>query len=379
MAIQIVKAGPYFSGTSEISFSQIRQNFRAQNPDGTFDTDNAEISMSSLYRNTSTDIQDPVVPDSTENRLTGPADLPPADKGVPSSGEFAASKLRSSIKYYSANQTGTDLNVDIDNLNWNNNLEKNIRKFANVNGIVGSSDPTLPAATFDADCVNFTIQINGSVLAAGGVGVAGTYGTDGGTAIVVNSPTGKNNVINMGDTGKLYGGGGGGGAGGSGGAGGVGGLSVKGCNNGPCDLCGSTPPGTGGTGGIGGAGGPGRGFNNQSGSLEGSDGEPGKNGTSAFNDGINSGPGGKGGTGGTGGDGGDYALEGSVGDSGSRGSSGSPGYVSGCTPRPANPGQAGGSGRSGVRGGIGGTSADGVNNFGVIGTINSNTIRGVYF
>ena len=100
-------AGPYFA-TGSISWSDLRETFRAQNPDGTFNTDNNPISSSDLYRVTTTTLTNPIVPDCTENRNN----ISPG-VGVPASGTYSISRIRNAIKYYFLTQTGNDQNLDL--------------------------------------------------------------------------------------------------------------------------------------------------------------------------------------------------------------------------------------------------------------------------
>ena len=60
MAVSVSKAGPYYTGTSSISFSSLRSNFRAQvkrtssGGSESFNSDTSSISASDLLRITST-------------------------------------------------------------------------------------------------------------------------------------------------------------------------------------------------------------------------------------------------------------------------------------------------------------------------------------
>ena len=215
-------AGPYFA-TGSISWSDLRQTFRAQNPDGTFNTDNNPISSSDLYRVTTTTLTNPIVPDCTENRNN----ISPG-VGVPANGTYPISRIRNAIKYYFLTQTGNDQNLDLDATpNYNNNLARNIRKFLDIQGTVGSSNGN-PAATFNAQSFNLTIRIaNGAnVFGFGGGGGPGEGrannfggqdnpqqpgdGQAGGAALSVNSASGNNNTVFLFPTSNVYGGGGGG-------------------------------------------------------------------------------------------------------------------------------------------------------------------------
>lgn len=203
MAFNASTAGPYFVGSGPISFSDIRDRFRAQNSDQTFNVDNDPISISTLYRNTSTALADPLMPDCDVNET----------QLVPTSGTYRFSDFRNTIKYTYITQTGTELNVDIDALAWGSDLNRNIKKFFVINGTIGSNSVTAPAATYNANSVNLDIEVRGEVYGAGGAGGLKTGpvpATAGGTALTVDSPTGSNNRIVVFAGGELFGGGGGG-------------------------------------------------------------------------------------------------------------------------------------------------------------------------
>ena len=188
--------------------------------------------------------------------------------------------LRNKIKYYYMTQSGTILNLDLDNpkntssgyADWNNNISKNIVKTLTLNGTLGSNEPRIPATTMDAEVRNMTIKVNGNIYGAGGEG--GPYvdqyaltqltGEDGGTALYVKStatqPKTRTINVELNSSSEVYAGGGGGGRGGYGQSGGSGGGTV------------TWPGGIGGEGGTGGKGGTGRGYNNQSASIRGTNG-----------------------------------------------------------------------------------------------------------
>ena len=208
MAVNVSTQGPFFT-TGSISWSDIREQFRAANIDGTFDSDTAAISVSELYRNTSLALTDPVVPDSTENRVSGPS-----NNGVPESGSFAISRMRRAIKYYLLNQINNDLNLDLDNQNYNANINLNIRKRFRIEGTVGSNNTANPAATFNATATNVRLEIMNAGRVLGASGPAGAFpngqGQNGGDALSLNSTGGNNNVVFLNATANVYGGGGGG-------------------------------------------------------------------------------------------------------------------------------------------------------------------------
>lgn len=233
MASTVTKAGPYYASGS-ISFSSLRANFRAQQPDGSFLSDSLPIKASDLRRITtkSASVTDPVVPDATENA------------NITTANNWRASQFRNSIKYYYITQTGTELNYDIDAQSWNTNLNKNIRKWMYINGTCGSNSAGTYAAIQDAEAWNLTVQVAGSIL--GAKGAKGTKASpnagNGGGALYTQSSGGRVSV-NILSGARIYAGGGGG-AGGQDGTTGAGGA----CYNrvtysaagrcGGCDGCG---------------------------------------------------------------------------------------------------------------------------------------------
>ena len=379
MAVSVEKAGPYYS-SGAISFSSLRSNFRAQvkrtssGGSESFNSDTSSISASDLLRTTSTSNTNPVVPNATEN-----ANI------VTSQSNWSASHFRNSIKFYYVILPSGDTveNFDIDSQSWNSNLNKNVNKIMFIDGTCGSTNVTNSAATFNATAYNFTINVSGSILGAGGRG-GGTSGAPdpsgegGGTAMSVSSSSGRNVVVLVRSGARIYGGGGGGerGAQGANGGGGrcynetttsgcgsapgcPGGYSDRGtwgggCCQSTCDWCWGCCERcvrntqyrrcvqeyntSGGTGGAGGTGGPGRGYNNQSGSLAGAGGSAGSGGGGC---GAQSGQ-----TGETGGAGGDWATSG------------------------ANTNNSGNGG--------GGARAISGSNYSVTGTINPSTVKGAY-
>jgi len=212
MAVTVSKAGPYYTGSSSISFSSLRSNFRAQvkrtssGESESFNSDTSSISASDLLRTTRNTNTNPVVPNATEN-----ANI------VTSRSDWSASHFRNSIKFYYVILPSGDTveNFDIDSQSWNSNLSKNVNKVAFIDGTCGSNDVTSPAATFNATAYNLTIDVSGSILGAGGRG-GGTSGApaisgeSGGNALSVTSSGGNNVVVNVKSGAQIYGGGGGG-------------------------------------------------------------------------------------------------------------------------------------------------------------------------
>jgi hypothetical protein len=367
MTATVTKAGPYYS-TGSISFSSLRSNFK--------ETSSGTISASELKRITSTSNTNPIVPDCTENRTSGPL-----SNGISTGNDLKLSQFRNSIKYYYITQTGTDLNFDIDAQSWNNNLTKNIKKWAYINGTCGTNSTSSFASTFDATAYNLTIDVSGGIYGAGGVGgtSATIAGSAGGGALSVQSTGGNNIVVFVRSGSNIYGGGGGGEKGATGAAGATQTcystyqVTDTSCNPGDaqsysyaysavigqncwwrwcCETqcndvygtftvynCSHPFSVTGAPGGVGGNGTLGRGYNNQIASLLGSAGTVGTTGGCPTY-------GATGYTGETGGDGGDW-------------------------------GNSGGSTTNTGNGGTAGRAISG-SNYSVDGAIDSNTIRGLY-
>lgn len=222
MTATVSKAGPYYA-SGEIKFSSLRSNFRAQvrketsGGSETFNSDTASIKASDLRRITSTSNTNPTVPDATEN-----ADISTASN-------WKTSQFRGSIKYYYITQSGTDINFDIDAQSWNNNLNKNVRKFLFVDGTCGSTSTSSPATQLNATAYNLTVDTYGSILGASGrgggtgSGAPAISGEQGGDALEMTSSGGANNIVFVRNGSRIYAGGGGGekgttGADGSGGS-----------------------------------------------------------------------------------------------------------------------------------------------------------------
>jgi hypothetical protein len=363
-AATVSKAGPYYTTAgTEIKFSALRRDFRAQQPkttsggSETFLTDNAPISASELLRNTNVNETNPIVPQCQDNIQ------------ISSSSNWKISQFRNSIKYFYLTQDSskTTLNYILHGQPWENNLPLNIVKTFFLEGTCGSISPTQAALQFDADVYNLNLIITGSVLGDGGsAGTETENGGDGGDAIYINTnSTGTVTIRTSGASAQVYGGGGGGGGGGDGGTGGGGkqdysytvaegrgyrrgGPGDCGCNSGeycsgtdrtgngdPCCGGGQGTPGecfccyvdvtvsgtnyySGGGGGDGADGGLGQGYlQARTFGGAGTGGSPG--GTNA----------GSGGDGGDGGDGGTWGQDGEDGDTGDTGNNGNNGTGTG--------------------------------------------------
>jgi hypothetical protein len=341
------ETGPFYASGS-ISFSSLRTNFKR--------TSSGNIKASELRRDTDVTETEPIVPDCTENRSSGPL-----NNGISTSNNLKISQFRNSIKYYDLDQgSDTDLNLNIALASlWNSNLQYNIEKRVYLSGTSGSSTTNTPAASLDATTVyNVLLLITGSILGDGGsAGTETTDGGDGGDALYIDTnSTGTVTVRTSGASAQVYGGGGGGGGGGDGGTGGQGkqdysytvqnGTGYSRGGNGGCGC-----PGGQYCGGSQGNGDPccggalgtpgecfccfydtqvtGTNYFNGGGGGDGADGGVGQGYLQARTfggTGVNGGPGGtnagSGGQGGDGGDGGTYGQDGEDGETGDTGANG---------------------------------------------------------
>ncbi len=412
MSVTLSIDGPHFTGSGEIKFSEIRSKFGGGNNFGSY------------KRNTDTDATDPIVPEATEN------------SAISTGNDLKFSQFRGSVKSYTATQSGTDENDSTatwpgfrmgnyfstgsvngpagTGIQWNSNLNKNIKKTVNITGTCGSRTTTQAAAQLDPSSAVYNLTINvlagARILGARGSGgiANGGNGGNGGIGLRVYNIGAKNLVVSVKDrtsttpAANVYGGGGGGGAGTVGGNGGQGGdgladggtttvygqtactLEAVAGGNPVCqvgqgqelvssDFQGESPKGvfqwlccrrsvsvvdnadtptTGGAGGTGGNGGNGGSGEGYDGTdSEGSFGAAGGGGAAG---GENAGSGGNGGLGGRGGEGGTYGSNGSPGIQGDTGNSGSSGSETG--------GSAGTAGGLPVgNGGTAGKAIDGLN------------------
>ena len=193
--------GNYYSSGS-ISFSSLRSNFRAQNLDGSFEIDTAQIKASELKRVTDISNTNPTVPDAYEN------------SNISTNNNLKLSQFRGSSKYYVLDQTdvndnsgdntspGLDLTTVSGVSNWNNNLSKNIIQSIGIAGTVGSYYPNQPAISINSDTSNVIINVSGEIYAGGG-----QYGVNsglGGTAIYVNNSLSSNTQVNVTTVGKIW-------------------------------------------------------------------------------------------------------------------------------------------------------------------------------
>ena len=211
MGLTITKSGPYFNGTNapsnttNMKFSQLRDTFRLNNPTGA-------ISASELLRDIDTaNSTDPIVPDATENVAIAPTPINTASN-------WKVSQFQGAIKFYDVEQDASDTNANF-NIStlaeFNNNLGKTIKKKFIMRGTHTSTNTGDPAAKILTAAFNLTLEIHGVFYGAGGVGGTSSSlsGTNGGTALSINS---GRVTVDIQPSGRLWGGGGGGEFGGDG-------------------------------------------------------------------------------------------------------------------------------------------------------------------
>lgn len=354
MAVGVASTGFSAERRTNIKFSELRRSFKtieardafSNNDDYSNDSNSISISASELLRDSSS--SNPILPDSVEN----------ASLGIPDVEEnWRVGLIPGAVKFYFLNQTSENDNtgdltkpgLDLDTptnsvgesgtevLEWETNISKNIKKWAFIDGTIGSDTPDKAALEISGTTKNLQVKIGltGKVYGAGGDGgAAGVSGQSGGNAIEVVGTSHDNLKIYTTSTARVYAGGGGGGGGGSGGPAQKGGKTCSVQNKSDCAAqfprtrpdCGrwdvtAPTPGAG----SGGKGGVGRGWNNFSGKTDGAGGTGGSGGTAGSITGpcvqVSSGTSGTGGTGGAGGAGGDWGAVGATGLTGSAGQS----------------------------------------------------------
>jgi len=181
---------------------------------------NTNIHFSTYRRDTDLNETDPIVPDSTENRTTISA-----SEGISTNNDLKASSFRNSIKQYIVTQSSTNTEVTIHSgsgvgARWNANLDKNVKKFFNVNGTIDADSPSDDAAVFDAEAYNLTIDVTGNIFGEGGTAGSanGGNGGNGGDALFVNNTSTRSGnsakvIVKVNSNGRIWAGGGGGAAG----------------------------------------------------------------------------------------------------------------------------------------------------------------------
>ena len=237
MGLTITKTGPYFNGTNapsnttNMKFSQLRNTFRLNNTSGA-------ISASELLRDIDVaNSTDPIVPDATENFGIAPNPINTASN-------WKVSQFQGAIKFYDVEQDASDTNANF-NISalseWNSNLGKSIKKKFTLRGTHTSTNTSIAAAQILSAAWNLTLEVHGNFYGAGGVGGTSSSlsGTDGGTALSINS---GRVTVDIQSNGRLWGGGGGGEFGADGSQGSAG-TCQKDTNVSACNTTPSCPPG----------------------------------------------------------------------------------------------------------------------------------------
>ena len=216
-----------------MKFSQIRNTFRLNNPSGA-------ISASELLRDIDVaNSTDPIVPDATENSGIAPTPINTASN-------WKVSQFQGAIKFYDVEQDASDTNANF-NISalseWNSNLGKTIKKKFTLRGTHTSTNTSIAAAQILSAAWNLTLEIHGNFYGAGGVGGTSSSlsGTDGGTALSINS---GRVTVDIQPSGRIWGGGGGGEFGADGSQGSAGtcqkDTTVNACNTTPSCPTGQT-------------------------------------------------------------------------------------------------------------------------------------------
>ena len=135
--------------TGEIKFSQLRRTFLKMNPrtifsgSETFDPETGSVSASDLLRDLTG--SDPNVPNATEN------------SAIATANDWKPSQFPNALKFYFAEQTGSETQYDMGAQSWNSNLPLSIRKFMFIEGTLGSSDSAVAACRLTTTSKNITI------------------------------------------------------------------------------------------------------------------------------------------------------------------------------------------------------------------------------
>ena len=190
------------------------------------------ISASELYRVTDIDApyNYPAHPTASTPHLPYILDAV-ENVGVPTSGAISPQDVKNIIKEYVIEQdpNATEVQFDagtlvgsgytVSNVNWGNNLNRNITKYLKIRGRVVSPDTSIPAVSIASSASsNLNLFVNNSpagmgIMAAGGVKGSGS-GTDGGHAISITNPSAPASRVVFveceGTTSKIWAGGGGG-------------------------------------------------------------------------------------------------------------------------------------------------------------------------
>ena len=134
----IEKAGPYFTGTGPIKFSEMRQYFKE-----VFPIDNTiPISASELRRNVDVLERNPIVPDSTENENIASVN----ERLSIEESDWKCSQLRGSVKrYYATTNTSTIPQLSMGRFSGSNGIDWSNSGTQGVDlSLIHISEPTRP-------------------------------------------------------------------------------------------------------------------------------------------------------------------------------------------------------------------------------------------
>ncbi len=226
--VDITKAGPYFTGSGPIKFSDMRYYFK--------ETSSGNVKASELRRDINNDSYEPIVPDSTENEQ------------ISSSSNWKVSQFRGSVKRYWANfksgathtpfrmgryrgytshgldWSGGGMGGRDDNTRGDGNITRNIQKYIYIRGTAGANNTTDEPAAVLAPVVparNHRIEVFGYIYGMGGAGGYDPRGFDGtthhgnesgfkgGMALKIQH-NGNNTSVRIHSGARVWGGGGGG-------------------------------------------------------------------------------------------------------------------------------------------------------------------------
>lgn len=235
----------YFVGNGPIRFSELRDNFIRQKVKSkysdsvTYDSSLTNVKASHLKRDVNVTTESPIVPDCNTNRICGVLNT-----GISSENNLGLSQFRGSVKYVYANQTGTDVNLNLSKLStvtnvpidssvndlWQDNLyDSNIKKVVYIDGICGSTTSFYPALSVSPEYFvigagntsatgvspenteeinNITVRVmnDGKIYGAGGDWNLNSG--RGGNALNMNSVgESKNNIVQVEGQGRIWAGG----------------------------------------------------------------------------------------------------------------------------------------------------------------------------
>lgn len=171
MSITVSKT-PLFEGNDPIKFSELSSTFK----NGT----QSNIKFSEYKRNTDREVENPIVPDATENESIAAVE-----------NNLKISSYRGSIKSYDITQSGTDATLDLGlESNWNGNLNRNIIKKASITGICHATSTSNYGVKLDAETYNLDIDISGAIYGEGGTpGAPGRSTITGGSESQISNTT----------------------------------------------------------------------------------------------------------------------------------------------------------------------------------------------